>query len=59
MVHRKTGAPQGLAGRQACANATDAEIAEVERLVAAEALSWPEVKRLMTSPSFRGLKLHL
>ena len=26
----------------------DAEIAEVERLIAAEALSWPEVKRLMT-----------
>ena len=28
----------------------DTEIAEVERLIAAEALSWPEVKRLMTIP---------
>jgi transposase len=28
----------------------DSEIAEVERLIAAEALSWPEVKRLMTVP---------
>jgi transposase len=28
----------------------DAEIAAVERLIAAEALSWPEVKRLMTVP---------
>jgi transposase len=28
----------------------DGEIAEVERLIAAEALSWPEVKRLMTVP---------
>jgi transposase len=28
----------------------DAEIAEVEKLIAAEALSWPEVKRLMTVP---------
>jgi transposase len=28
----------------------DSEIAQVERLVAAEALSWPEVKRLMTVP---------
>ena len=28
----------------------DAEIAQVEQLVAAEALSWPEVKRLMTVP---------
>lgn len=28
----------------------DAEIAEVERLIAAEALSWPDVKRLMTVP---------
>src|SRR5215218_4961077 len=28
----------------------DAEIAEVERLIAAEALSWGEVKRLMTVP---------
>ncbi len=28
----------------------DAEIAEVEQLIAAEALSWPEVKRLMTVP---------
>ncbi len=28
----------------------DTEIAEVERLIAAEALSWPEVKRLMTVP---------
>jgi transposase len=28
----------------------DAEIAQVERLIAAEALSWPEVKRLMTVP---------
>src|SRR3954449_474507 len=28
----------------------DAEIAAVEQLVAAEALSWPEVKRLMTVP---------
>jgi transposase len=28
----------------------DAELAEVERLIAAEALSWPEVKRLMTVP---------
>jgi transposase len=28
----------------------DAEIAEVERLMAADALGWPEVKRLMTVP---------
>jgi transposase len=28
----------------------DSEIAEVERLIAAEALSWPEVKRLMSVP---------
>jgi transposase len=28
----------------------DAEIAAVERLIAAEALSWPEIKRLMTVP---------
>ena len=28
----------------------DSEIAEVEKLIAAEALSWPEVKRLMTVP---------
>ncbi len=28
----------------------NAEIAEVEKLIAAEALSWPEVKRLMTDP---------
>ena len=28
----------------------DAEIAEVEQLIAAEALGWPEVKRLMTVP---------
>jgi transposase len=28
----------------------DAEIAAVDRLIAAEALSWPEVKRLMTVP---------
>jgi transposase len=28
----------------------DAEIAAVERLIAADALSWPEVKRLMTVP---------
>jgi transposase len=28
----------------------DAEIAEVEKLIAAEALSWPEIKRLMTVP---------
>jgi len=28
----------------------DAEIAAVEQLIAAEALSWPEVKRLMTVP---------
>src|SRR5215207_339682 len=28
----------------------DAEVAEVEKLIAAEALSWPEVKRLMTVP---------
>jgi transposase len=28
----------------------DAEIVEVEQLIAAEALSWPEVKRLMTVP---------
>jgi transposase len=28
----------------------DGEIAEVEKLIAAEALSWPEVKRLMTVP---------
>ena len=28
----------------------DAEIAEVEKVIAAEALSWPEVKRLMTVP---------
>jgi transposase len=28
----------------------DSEIAEVERLIAAEALGWPEVKRLMTVP---------
>jgi hypothetical protein len=29
---------------------TTSEIAEVERLIAAEALPWPEVKRLMTVP---------
>jgi transposase len=28
----------------------DSEIAQVERLIAAEALTWPEVKRLMTVP---------
>jgi transposase len=28
----------------------DAEIAEVEKLIAAEALGWPQVKRLMTVP---------
>ena len=28
----------------------DSEIAEVERLIAAEALKWPEVRRLMTVP---------
>jgi len=28
----------------------DSEIAEVEKLIAAEALSWPQVKRLMTVP---------
>jgi transposase len=28
----------------------DSEIAEVARLIAAEALGWPEVKRLMTVP---------
>jgi hypothetical protein len=28
----------------------DSEIAQVERLIAAEALSWPEVKRLMSVP---------
>jgi transposase len=28
----------------------DTEIAEVEKLIAAEALSWPEVRRLMTIP---------
>jgi transposase len=28
----------------------DSEIAQVDRLIAAEALSWPEVKRLMTVP---------
>jgi transposase len=28
----------------------DSEMAEVERLIAAEALGWPEVKRLMTVP---------
>ena len=28
----------------------DSEIAEVERLIAAEALGWPEVRRLMTVP---------
>jgi len=28
----------------------DTEIAQVERLIAADALSWPEVKRLMTVP---------
>lgn len=28
----------------------DSEIAEVEKLIAAEALSWPEIKRLMTVP---------
>jgi transposase len=28
----------------------DSEIAQVERLIAADALSWPEVKRLMTVP---------
>src|SRR3954469_5734798 len=28
----------------------DAEIAAVERLIAAEALSWPQIKRLMTVP---------
>ena len=29
----------------------DGEIAAVERVIAAEALSWPEVKRLMTVPA--------
>jgi transposase len=29
----------------------DSEIAEVEKLIAAEALGWPEIKRLMTVPS--------
>jgi transposase len=33
----------------------DAEIAEVEKLVAAEALSWPEVKRLMTVPGVNAI----
>jgi len=28
----------------------DSEIAQVERLIAADALGWPEVKRLMTVP---------
>ena len=28
----------------------DTEIAQVEQLIAADALSWPEVKRLMTVP---------
>ena len=28
----------------------DSEIAQVDRLIAAEALSWPQVKRLMTVP---------
>src|SRR5205085_12108804 len=28
----------------------DSEIAQVEALIAAEALSWPEIKRLMTVP---------
>ncbi|MCA1701502.1 MAG: IS110 family transposase, partial [Actinobacteria bacterium] len=28
----------------------DSEIAQVEKLIAAEALSWPEIKRLMTVP---------
>jgi transposase len=32
----------------------DTEIAEVEKLIAAEALSWPEVKRLMTVPGVNG-----
>jgi transposase len=33
----------------------DAEIAEVERLIAAEALGWPEVKRLMTVPGVNAI----
>ena len=39
----------------------DAEIAAVERLIAAEALSWPEIKRLMTVPGrqrHRGRDVH-
>src|SRR3954462_10002204 len=36
------------AGRQV--DFLDAEIAVVERLIAAEALSWPQIKRLMTVP---------
>jgi transposase len=33
----------------------DAEIAEVEQLIAAEALSWPDVKRLMTVPGVNAI----
>jgi transposase len=33
----------------------DAEIAEVKRLIAAEALGWPEVKRLMTVPGVNAI----
>lgn len=33
----------------------DAEIAAVEKLIAAEALSWPEIKRLMTVPGAKIL----
>ena len=48
-VLRATGqAPVDSAARQV--DFLDAEIAEVEQLIAAEALSWPQVKRLMTVP---------
>jgi hypothetical protein len=33
----------------------DAEIAAVEKLIAAEALSWPKMKRLMTVPGAKIL----
>ena len=33
----------------------DAEVAAVEKLIAAETLSWPEIKRLMTVPGAKIL----
>jgi hypothetical protein len=35
-------------GTHSCVEFLDAEIAAVEKLIAQEALSWPEIRRLMT-----------